>query len=225
MDYGIMIVNEQGNPFITPQSYPVALYAKSSANSTKVSVSNSTATVNIKRPNTWGTVIPFAYTTQPCAIKAIVDSNNNLVVTANNVLAATFTLNVFLFTEFSPTLPEYGFAAWNSSGALIFTNEMKVLTDVQSIGNAASDLDSGIMLDKTLNGRYAVIPQMTGVIHWRDTVGGGVVQIPNGFSAYFNGNTTRINSQSYISGNPGWSQVGYNNNARAAVVLDVSNYI
>ncbi|MFL3536079.1 hypothetical protein ACJ0PH_25780, partial [Citrobacter portucalensis] len=71
-------------------------------------------------------VIPFAYTTQPCALKASVDANNNLVVTAINILAASFTLSVFLFTEFTPTLPDYGFASWNAAGDLVFTNEMKV---------------------------------------------------------------------------------------------------
>lgn len=226
MDYGIMIVNDAGNPFITPQSVPISLYSKGSANSVKLSATNSTATVTLARPNNWGAVIPFAYTTQPCALKASVDANNNLVVTANSVLAASFTLSVFLFTEFTPTLPDYGFASWNAAGDLVFTNEMKVLTDVQTLGNPASDTDSGIMLDKTLNGRFAVIPQMTGVIHWRNTVGGNIVQIPNGFSAYFNGSATRVNSQAYIfTGGSGWIQAGYSNNARAAIVLDVSKYL
>ncbi|GAS75158.1 hypothetical protein NGUA41_01936 [Salmonella enterica] len=226
MDYGIMIVNDAGNPFITPQSVPISLHSKGSANSVKLSATNSTATVTLARPNSWGAVIPFAYTTQPCALKASVDANNNLVVTANSVLAASFTLSVFLFTEFTPTLPDYGFASWNAAGDLVFTNEMKVLTDVQTLGNPASDTDSGIMLDKTLNGRFAVIPQMTGVIHWRNTVGGNIVQIPNGFSAYFNGSTTRVNSQAYIfTGGSGWIQAGYSNNARAAIVLDVSKYL
>ncbi|WP_200921491.1 hypothetical protein [Citrobacter portucalensis] len=103
---------------------------------------------------------------------------------------------------------------------------MKVLTDVQTLGNPASDTDSGITLDKTLNGRFAVIPQMTGVIHWRNTVAGNIVQIPNGFSAYFNGSTTRVNSQAYMfTGGSGWVQAGYSNNARAAIVLDVSKYL
>lgn len=226
MDYGIMIVNDAGNPFITPQSVPISLYSKGSANSVKLSATNSTATVTLVRPNNWGAVIPFAYTTQPCALKASVDANNNLVVTANSVLAASFTLSVFMFTEFTPTLPDYGFASWNDAGDLVFTNEMKVLTDVQTLGNPASDTDSGIMLDKTLNGRFAVVPQMTGVIHWRNTVGGNIVQIPNGFSAYFNGSTTRVNSQAYIfTGGSGWIQAGYSNNARAAIVLDVSKYL
>lgn len=226
MDYGIMIVNDEGNPFITPQSIPISLYSKGQANSVYVSATNSYATVTLPRPNNWGAVIPFAYTTQPCALKASVDVNNNLIVTANSVLAASFTLHVFFFTEFTPSLPEYGFAAWNESGELVFTNELKVLTDVQSLGNPASDTDSGVMLDRTLTGRFAVIPQMTGVIHWRNTVAGNIVQIPNGFSSYFNGSSTRINSQAYIfTGGTGWVQVGYNNNARAAIVLDVSKYI
>ncbi|MET6595968.1 hypothetical protein WHZ76_10265 [Citrobacter portucalensis] len=226
MDYGIMIVNDAGNPFITPQSVPLSLYSKGSANSIKLSSGNSSATVTLPRPNNWGAVIPFAYTTQPCALKASVDANNNLVVTAINILAASFTLSVFLFTEFTPTLPDYGFASWNAAGDLVFTNEMKVLTDVQTLGNPASDTDSGIMLDKTLNGRFAAVPQMTGVIHWRNTVAGNIVQIPNGFSAYFNGSVTRVNSQAYIfTGGSGWVQAGYSNNARAAIVLDVSKYL
>lgn len=226
MDYGIMIVNDAGNPFITPQSVPVSLYSKGAANSVQASSTNSIATVTLPRPNNWGAVLPFAYTTQPCALKASIDANNNLVVSANSILGASFMLSVFLFTEFTPGLPDYGFATWNAAGELVFTNEMRVLTDVQSLGNPASDTDSGITLDKTLNGRFGVIPQMTGVIHWRNTVAGNIVQIPNGFSAYFNGSATRVNSQAYIfTGGSGWVQVGYNNNARAAIVLDVSKYL
>ena len=219
MDWGALLVTENGAPFITPQSIPLAMYSRKQASvfaggaSTVVS-----ETFPAGRP-----VIPFVYTTVSCTASYIV-SGNTCNVTFKNA-AGNGTAYVYFFTIFAQALPSWGIAIWDEQGTCILTNETRVLTDVQAIGTNGSD-SAGFSINTTLAGKYGIVPATSGLATGVILDGGTRPWSSQYFfSAVFNGGTTQI-GQATTGGTAGSgvSNLVYHNMKNSVYALNLANY-
>lgn len=159
MAYGAYI-DVNGNPFITPNSTPMALYRKVTVASSSSSGFNSaTATVNI----TGGTsLIAFGRTTGYAALSGTM-SGETISISASNYNVTPFTMEAYFFAIFPQTLPQWGMGVWDANGKLILTNETKVMTDLVTIGTPGAST-GGIFIDETRSGKFAVAPAIVGAV-------------------------------------------------------------
>lgn len=220
MDWGALLVTENGAPFITPQSIPLAMYSKKSA---VISTASGAVTTISEAFPAGSPVIPFVYTTINCVVSYTVVGNVCTVTFSNP--GGDGTAYVYFFTIFEQPLPEWGIAVWDEQGVCILTNETRVLTDVQAIGTNGSDA-AGFSINTTLPGKFGIVPSMSGLAT-------GV--IPDGgtrpwssqyfFSAVFNGGTTQV-GQATTGGAPGSGviNVTYHNMKNSVYALNLANY-
>ncbi|MCK2177888.1 phage tail protein [Enterobacter asburiae] len=117
----------------------------------------------------------------------------------------SFTLTAYVFAIFPQKLPAWGFAIWNATGKLVLTNESRVLSDLQTVGDAGAN--GGINIDQTLSGSWAVAPAQLGqtIITNNATKPPTIYTINAYSSCRFNGGSTRINAggTSTGTGSPG----------------------
>lgn len=107
---------------------------------------------------------------------------------------ANAVVRVYIFGYKYQTPPKWGIAIWDANGNCVITNETKVLSGITNLGTEGQD-SSGYKLDTTLVGSWAVAPAIDGM--FIGVVGQPnphTVQIPFATNAYYNGTTTRINS-------------------------------
>ncbi|ATE86092.1 hypothetical protein Sd1_gp26 [Shigella phage Sd1] len=226
MSYGAMI-DVNGNPFITPNSTPFALYKKT----THSGSGGMTGSVYIPVPNDIPCMV-FAKTTETNTGTGIAayrftsgPNSGNVYFTAQNSSGENFTATVYIFGIFTQTLPDWGMAIWDAAGKLILTNETKVLSDLRTIGTPGQ-AGGGINIDteSSLSGSWAVSPRRLGAIISEQIVGG----IPQRYTidlyttANYNGSRTRIRAAGYNTV-PG-SQTGSINTGVTAVAINTSNY-
>ncbi|WP_238084527.1 hypothetical protein [Pseudescherichia vulneris] len=218
MDWGALLVTENGAPFITPQSIPLAMYSRKQAAVFAGGATTISETFPAGRP-----VIPFAYTTVSCAASYTV-SGNTCNVTFKNA-AGNGTVYVYFFTIFAQALPSWGIAIWDEQGTCILTNETRVLTDVQSIGTNGSD-SAGFSINTTLAGKYGIVPATSGLATGVILDGGTRPWSSQYFfSAVFNGGTTQI-GQATTGGTAGSgvSNLVYHNMKNSVYALNLANY-
>lgn len=219
MDWGALLVTENGAPFITPQSIPLAMYSRKQA---AVFTGGASTVISETFPS-GRPVIPFVYTTVSCTTSYTV-SGNTCTVTFKNV-AGNGTAFVYFFTIFAQTLPSWGIAIWDEQGTCILTNETRVLTDVQAIGTNGSD-SAGFSINTTLAGKYGIVPAMSGLAT-SVIMDGGTRPWSSQyfFSAVFNGSTTQI-AQALTGGSAGSgvSNLVYHNMKNSVYALNLANY-
>lgn len=220
MDWGALLVTENGAPFITPQSIPLAMYSKKSAD---ISTSSGAVTTISQAFPAGRPVIPFVCTTISCVVSYTVVDNVCTVTFSNPSGAGT--AYVYFFTIFQQALPDWGIAIWDEQGVCILTNETRVLTDVQAIGTNGSD-SAGFSINTTLSGKFGIIPSTsglaTGVI-----IDGGTRPWSSQyfFSAVFNGATTQIGqAMNGGSAGSGVSNLVYHNMKNSVYALNLANY-
>lgn len=220
MDWGALLVTENGAPFITPQSIPLAMYSKKSA---AISTSSGAVTTISQALPAGRPVIPFVYTTISCVVSYTVVGNVCNVTLSNSSGAGT--AYVYFFTIFQQTLPDWGIAIWDEQGVCILTNETRVLTDIQAIGTNGSD-SAGFSINTTLSGKFGIVPSTsglaTGVI-----IDGGTRPWSSQyfFSAVFNGTTTQIGqAMNGGSAGSGVSNLVYHNMKNSVYALNLANY-
>lgn len=226
-DFGALIVTESGNALVTPQYYPLTLYQKVSVTSTSGGGAQ-TATVTITLPNSWGMVLPFAGSSKPAqgfVALAVTRRGNAITFTGYNMFDSVYTMHCFVFTQFEQSIPAsgYGLAIWDAAGRLILTNESRVLTDMTTIGTQGS-AGAGINIDTSIVGRYAVSPELSGVVYYRVDAGGHIVPIPAAFEASFDGINTHLRSAPTVN-TGGAQQVGGESFGNTMKIINMDNYL
>lgn len=226
MSYGAMI-DVNGNPFITPNSTPFALYKKT----THSGSGGDTGAVYIPVPNDIPCMV-FAKTTETgvgtgmTAYRFTEGANSgNVYFRASNSGGESFTATVYIFGIYNLTLPSWGMAIWDSAGKLILTNETRVLSDLSTIGTPGQ-ATGGVFIDtgNSLSGSWAVAPRRLGAIISEQLVGG----IPQRYTidvystANYNGSRTRIRGAAYNTA-PG-SQTGTTNVGCTITAINTANY-
>ncbi|TWX76207.1 hypothetical protein FR731_20245, partial [Enterobacter hormaechei] len=159
-DFGAMILMENGNPFVTPQSTPFCLYGKYSFNSSANGSSQQVAQY-LSVPDDYPVMvfIKTTNTAQPTPAMSY-RIGGNVYISGVNPYNQGFTLTAYVFAIFPQTLPAWGFAIWDASGKLVLTNESRVLSDLQTVGTPGAS--GGINIDQTLSGSWAVAPAQLG---------------------------------------------------------------
>lgn len=157
MSYGVLLATAYGEVWVTPESTPLALYAKQS-----VVVSNPSAATTItqgydvNRP-----IVPFVYTTGRGALWMNTE-NGVCTVSIRNAPAGTV-MEVYFFSIFPQPLPAYGIAIWDAGGTCILTNETRTLADLARIGGSGAAGDNGINTNAWLSGKWGVVPEYLGI--------------------------------------------------------------
>lgn len=193
-DYGVMLVMDNGNPFVTPQSTPFCLYRRMTANSA-VNGSAHVATISLSVDASWPVMVfcKTSNTAQPTGVSA---TRNGGTITASsiNAYAQSHTLTIYVFTIFPQTLPSWGMAIWDAGGKLVLTNESKVLSDLVTVGMPGNN--GGINIDQTLTGSWAVSPCTLGSqnVQNNNTQPPTIVNIIAYSGCRYNGTSTRINA-------------------------------
>lgn len=222
-EYGVMIDNVNGNPFVTPVSTPFCLYRKLTANSVRNGAYHS-ASVSVTLDARYPCIV-FCKTslTQSSTVVGSGRVGNTVTASSSNAAAQGHTLTAYIFAIFPQTLPDWGLAVWDAQGTLVLTNESRVLSDLVTVGTPGNN--GGINIDQTLSGSYAVAPICLGSSLWQTTGGAGGIVIINvtAFAAAgYNGSTTRINAaaSTQAQGSP----AGGTNTGVAIVAINTANY-
>lgn len=221
MDWGALLVTENGAPFITPQSSPLALYAKQSV---PIATGSGEITKVTQAFPDGKPVIPFVCTTINCVVSYVV-SGNTCIVSASKPEGAG-TIHVYFFTLFPQPLPAWGIAVWDEQGTCILTNETRVLTDVEALGTNGSDSGSGFNINVTRPGKTGVIPSMCGLVAGVINSGGTrPYSTTYFFSAVWDGVNTKVNVASTNGPPPaGAVNIVYHNMRNRAYILNLDNY-
>lgn len=222
-EYGVMIDNLNGNPFVTPNSTPFCLFRRVTANS----VSNGSfhsASISVTLDSSYPAMVfcKTSLTGQPTVVLSG-RSGNTVGASSNNAAGQAHTLTAYIFAIFPQNLPDWGLAIWDAAGKLVLTNESRVLSDLLTIGTPGNS--GGVNIDTTMAGSFAVCPICTGSSLWQTTGGAGGIVIINvqAFAAAgYNGTTTRINSAS--NGQGQGNAVGGTNTGVAIVAINTANY-
>lgn len=221
-DYGAMIMLDNGNPFITPQSTPFCLYARLTANSSPVGNSHS-ATVSIQLDPGYPVIVfcKTTNTTQGTTVSAG-RQGNTVLASSSSPAGQPHTLTAYVFAIFPQQLPSWGFAIWDSSGKLVLTNESRVLTDLVTVGTPGAN--GGINIDQTLSGSWAVAPGILGSSVYQTSQGGQpvIINVTARTGCRYNGSTTRINAAGDQLGQG--SPAGGTNTGIAIIAINTANY-
>lgn len=227
-EYGALIGLDNGNPFITPKSTPLALYKNGSmvsAYNSASAYSTHTAQLDITVP-AGKPVMVFMHSNSPCAFTTTrVSSTTIRIMGISPDPDKGFTAFYFVFSKFPQPMIAEGIAIWDDTGELILTNETKVLTDINTIGVRGAS-DTGIAMNRTLSGRWAVSPIMTGFNEFRvgNQPTSPIVQVQTAFSSVFDGSNTKLTSQS-TRGTFGYLLASQQNYRQPAIVIDVGKYV
>ncbi|KNC91306.1 hypothetical protein [Trabulsiella odontotermitis] len=221
-DWGALLATENGAPFITPQSIPLALFSRKTAaiSATSGAVTTVTQTFTADRP-----IIPFVSCTVSCVVSYKV-SGTTCTVSIANATAAGGTAYVYFFTIFAQPLPEWGIAIWDEQGTCILTNETRVLTDIEAVGTNGSDPAGGFNINTTKPGKYGIVPAMSGLVTGVITSGGTrPYSSQYFFRATWNGSSTVLSS-ALTNGPPpaGTTNVTYHNMRNQVYALNLASY-
>lgn len=190
-DFGAMILMDNGNPFVTPQSTPFCLYAKLTANSD----GNANASVSIALDPSYPAIVfcKTSNTAQPTLVTSG-RVGNTVGASSRNAYGQGHTLTAYVFAIFPQNLPAWGFAIWDAVGKLVLTNESRVLSDLVTVGSPG--VNGGINIDQTLSGSWAVAPGILGssLVINNNTQPPTIINVTAYSGCRFNGATTRINA-------------------------------
>jgi hypothetical protein len=221
-DWGALLATENGAPFITPQSIPLALLSKKTVSIASGSgeITTITQAFTAGRP-----VIPFICTTVDCVSSYSV-SGSTCTVTIRYPQATGGVAHVYFFSIFAQPLPAWGIAIWDEAGVCILTNETRVLTDIQALGTSGSDAQGGYNIRATKAGKWGILPSrcgmVTGIIN-----SGGVRPFVSEFffSCAWGGGSTQISIAS-TAGAPGGgvTDIAYHNMRNQVYALNLANY-
>lgn len=222
MSYGAMI-DVNGNPFITPNSIPYALYGRYVFNSySNGTIQQLSEYISINPSYNPMTFVRVSGTSSPTGCQTYIEGNGIRVAGANNGNNA-FTVTVYVFAIFPQTLPNWGMAIWDESGTLILTNETRVLTDIQTIGAGGA---GGTNITFSSGGSYAVSPSRLGAVQL--LIPGAPGQPPYLISAdmytscVYSGGSTNITAVPAPS--QGGSPQGYTNNGNSLTIINTEAY-
>lgn len=222
MTWGALITDIYGNPWTTPDATPMSLVQKIVLN--PASSGSYVLPVNSSAP--------FLVACQATANNVIFWINKSganytlsYCVAASAASPGTVTIYIFGYVIPQP-LPKWGIAIWNAVGQCIITNETKVMTPPVGFGTVGSPTDIGYLIDKTVAGKFAVIPRVmgiaAGVIH-----DGGATRpwtSPIDTLCYYNGATSRISAGQRLAADGSIQNLSYSNSRDLIYAIDVSRY-
>lgn len=226
MAYGAMI-DVNGNPFITPNSIPYALYGKYSFNSYEVgsgsaAVQQVSSLINIQQSYMPMTFVRVSGTSSPTGIQTYLEGDGIRVTGANNG-NNQFVVTVYVFAIFPQTLPDWGMAIWNEAGTLVLTNETKVLTDIETIGANGT---GGVDITFNRQGSYAVSPARLGAVQLLNPGAPGQPPFLTSADIYtscvYSGGSTTITS--VVAPGQSGSPQGYTNNGNSLTIINTASY-
>jgi hypothetical protein len=220
-DWGALLATDNGAPFITPQSIPLALIGKQSValKTGSGEITTISQAIPAGRP-----VIPFVCSTINCVLSYAV-SGNTCTVSASKPEGAG-TVHVDFFTILAQPLPAWGIAIWDEQGTCILTNETRVLTDIEAIGTNGSDTAGGYNINVTRSGKVGIVPSMCGLVTGVITSGGTRPFMSQYFfSAVVSGGSTKI-SVATSNGTPSGpiTNIAYHNMRNRVYALNLDNY-
>lgn len=220
--YGALISLPNGNPFITPDSTPMTLYRKVTANSTfRGNFNSASASVTIDGQKGG---IAFARTSAPAKISAS-KSGNTFSVDASNYRGSAFVLEAYFFAIYPLTLPAWGVAIWDAEGTLVLTNESRVLSDLTTIGSPGA-VSGGININTYMPGKWAVNPMGLGSVILRagSAPGGQPIfqSVDVGTGCHDDTGGTRIRGQSSTTASG--SSVGSTNSGIVITAINTAAY-
>ncbi len=220
-DWGALLTTDNGAPFITPQSIPLALIGKQSValKTGAGEITTISQAIPAGRP-----VIPFVCSTVNCVLSYTV-SGNTCTVSAS-APAGAGTVHVYFFTIFAQPLPAWGIAIWDEQGTCVLTNETRVLTDIEAIGTNGSDTSGGYNINVTRSGKVGIVPSMCGLVTGVITSGGTRPYMSQYFfSAVYSGGNTKINVAT-SNGSPSGTvtNIAYHNMRNRVYALNLDNY-
>ncbi|MGA4522851.1 MULTISPECIES: hypothetical protein [Citrobacter freundii complex] len=220
--YGALISLPNGNPFITPDSTPMTLYRKVTVNSTFGGNFNS-ASASVTIDGQKGG-IAFARTSAPAKISAS-KSGNTFSVDASNYRGSAFVLEAYFFAIYPLTLPAWGVAIWDAEGALVLTNESRVLSDLTTIGSPGA-VSGGLNIDTYMAGKWAVNPMGLGsvILHAGSAPGGQPIfqSVDVGTGCHDDTGGTRIRGQSSTTASG--SSIGSTNSGIVITAINTAAY-
>lgn len=222
-DFGVLLSTDGGQPFVTPISTPMALYGKYEVTSAP-SGNGRAANLTIPWNNAWPAMVFVK-----CNINGVtlgtVKGNGSISASGYTFLNNNFVMTVYVFGIFPQPAPAFGIAIWNSAGDLVLTNETKVLSDLITIGNPAIASQSGIGMDITLTGSYAVCPQIHGTTLYQISAGAGqpvIVNVMTYTCANNSGGVTRFTAAANQA--PGGNPAGYTDTRCILTGINTSAY-
>jgi len=226
MAYGAMLTDSAGIPFYIGDTMPLTLLEKRVLN--VPAVSGSGTVINIF--NNDG-VVRFVFANSNAAQGNGLNTCEVLELSGGvwslRCAGPARTVNVYIFGyQFQP-VPAWGIQINDSQGRCILTNETKVLSDVQKLGNEGSERESGLNANFTLSGEWAVAPVYTGNYTGTVSIGGQVYPVVSQYasSARFNGSTTQITSGYVGNSSSGGGGTGTLTNYRNRLVaVNVQRY-
>lgn len=222
-DFGVLLSTGSGQPFVTPISTPMALYGKYVVNSS-ASGNGQAAAVTIPWNNAWPAMVFVK-----CNINGVTlgtaKGNGSISASGYTYQNNNFVMTVYVFGIFPQTAPAWGIAIWNSAGELVLTNETRVLSDLVTIGNPAIANQSGIGMDITLAGSYAVCPQIHGTTLFQINAGAGqpvIVNVMTYTCANNSGGVTRFSAAANQA--PGGNPAGYTDTRCILTAINTAAY-
>lgn len=191
MAFGAIITDAAGVPFYIDGTMPLTLIEKR------------VLTVGVGETNTVlfadDGVLRFVFTNSNApqgtneTCEALLVSGGNWILRS---VGAARTINVYIFGYQYQPIPAWGVQINDAQGRCILTNESKVLRDVQAYGNPADNLSSGMQINTTIAGTWAIAPMNTGYYTAVTNAGGQPQSIVRAYyaSARYNGSTTQLTS-------------------------------
>jgi hypothetical protein len=219
--WGALFTDQYGNPWITPDTTPMCL-------AQKIVLTPSAGGAYTLPVNSSSPFIIACHASVPNVLFYIrkVNSTYTLNYSVASVGGNTGTVTIYIFGYVIPQpLPQWGVAIWNADEQCILTNETKVMNPPVGYGTIGSTTDIGYLVDKTVSGKWAVLPRVVGIVV-------GVIgtsqprpwSSPIDTSAYYSGTATRIAAGQREAPGGEIHNVGYSNSRDQIFAIDVSRY-
>lgn len=216
--------NGSGNPFVTPISIPMSMRGKYEVQAVG-SGNSASASGSIPWNSAWPAMVFLKASTPGVALGSRKLSDSITFSGSLNVSRA-FTLTAYVFGIFPQSAPEWGLVVYDTKGEIVLTNETRVLTDLVTIGNPNIANQSGIGMNITMGGSWAVCPKIHGSIIYQTTMPGSGQPIITNVTVYtaceYNGSSTRFYSSGGATGSGG--QVGYTDSRCTLVGINTAQY-
>lgn len=220
MTWGALLTDQYGNPWVTPETTPMSLV-------NKIVINANTPGVYILPVNASSPFVVACHSTVDGAIFWISKANDTYGLNYSKAASSDSvgTVTIYIFGIVIPqSLPKFGIAIWNAAGQCILTNETKVMPAPQSFGTIGNANDTGYFINKTVSGKFAVIPKIMGQINGTVNAGGQIRPVSSAIDtgAYYNGSSTRLYSGLRRNVVTGAETVTYANSRDLIYAIDVS---
>lgn len=223
-DYGAILTDQNGNLWSTPQTTPMSLVQKTSVNvnarsyGTVLPVNNNSPFMVCAHSDTFGVCF---------YIRFVNGSFTFVAEMAEAVQGNIGNITIYSFGYVIPQpVPAWGIAIWNEQGQCILTNETKLIPPPVGYGTVGDPNNTGLRVDVTIPGKWAVIPKLTGNIVGVINSGGVIRPFSSDYmaTAQYNGSTTRIYSAANRQASGQVQNISYPNTNDPVFAMDVSRF-